>query len=158
VDPDGLSIKQTALRLLAAREHSAMELRHKLLARGGGEARVERVLADLAAHGLLSNARFTARYVEERMAKGFGPLRIRAELGQRGIDADLIDAHLPKDETAWMPLLTRAHDRKFGHLPPRDRMDLARRARFLEYRGYTGTQIGRFLDRPPLQFQTAHDQ
>lgn len=147
---DRLPIEQTALRLLAAREHSAVELRHKLRARGASETGAERVLADLAARGLLSEARFSARYVEERMDKGFGPLRIRAELCQRGVDEGLIDAHLPKDETIWMELLARTHERKFGHLPPSDRADFARRARFLAYRGFTSTQISRFLKRPPL--------
>jgi regulatory protein len=159
VDSDErLPIERTALRLLAVREHSRAELCHKLLARGAAAWLVEQVLADLAARNLLSEARFAAHYVEERMGKGYGPLRIRAELGQRGVDADMIDAHLPKDETTWMEVLARTYEWKFGHRPPTDRMELARRARFLEYRGFSSTQVSRFLQRSPLQSRTTHDQ
>ena len=152
-----LAIEQTALRLLATREHSIAQLRHKLFARGGAELQVEQVLEGLVDQGLLSEARFTARYVEERMHKGFGPVRIRAELGQRGVGDDLIDVHLPMDEATWMALLARTHDRKFGRLPPADQTDFARRARFLEYRGFSPAQVSRFFKRSPLPSQITHD-
>jgi regulatory protein len=106
---------------------------------------LDRVLTGLAAQELLSTERFVARYVEERMARGFGPVRIRAELRQRGLDDPLVDTYLPRDETVWMDLLAQAHDRKFGPQPPADRVELARRARFLEYRGFTSPQVSRFL-------------
>mgnify|MGYP000529554294 CR=1 FL=1 len=78
--------------------------------------------------GLLSEERLLAAYVEERLGKGFGPLRIRAELRERGVEETLIGRHLEKDEATWMGRLEAAHRRKFGTRPPGDRSDLARRA------------------------------
>jgi len=103
------------------------------------------VLAGLEQQGLLSDARFVEGYVEERLRKGFGPLRIRAELKERGIEAGRIDLALELGEELWMETLTRAHDKKFGKESPNGRAELARRARFLEYRGFTAAQVGRFL-------------
>lgn len=121
------------------------ELRRKLQARGRGSDGVERVLAGLQEQGQLSDARFVHGYVEERLRKGFGPLRIRAELQERGIEAELVTHGLELDEGGWMEVLSRAHDKKFGAAPASGRAELARRARFLEYRGFTAAQVRRFL-------------
>lgn len=133
------------MRLLATREHSVAELRRKLQARGCGSDGIERVLAGLQEQGLLSDARFVESYVEERLRKGFGPLRIRAELQKRGIEAERIAQSLELDDEVWMDVLSHAHDKKFGEAPPSGRAELARRARFLEYRGFTVAQVSRFL-------------
>ncbi len=133
------------MRLLAAREHSVAELRRKLQARGCRSDGIERVLAGLQEQGLLSDSRFVESYVEERLRKGFGPSRIRAELQKRGIEVKRIARSLELDDEVWMDVLSHAHDKKFGEAPPSSRAELARRARFLEYRGFTAAQVSRFL-------------
>jgi regulatory protein len=131
--------------LLAAREHSRGELARKLLSRGHSDVEVESVLADLDALGLVSDARMVQAYVAERLDKGFGPLRVRRELRQRGVADELIDPHLNLGESEWLRRLARAHDRKFGAGPAADSREVGRRARFLEYRGFPSDLIGRFL-------------
>lgn len=131
--------------MLASREHSASELRIKLLKRGFEAESVERVLAGLADRNLLSEARFVEDYVDARMRKGFGPLRIHAELRERGVDDRLIGSQLDRDEEIWMALLNEVYNKKFGEHPASGRAELARRARFLEYRGFTAEQVSRFL-------------
>jgi regulatory protein len=106
---------------------------------------VQQVLDDLAEQGLLSERRYVESYVDERIRKGFGPLRIEAELRERGVDEGLIRRHLDREEETWLELLAGVHDRKFGSGPAQGRPDLARRARFLEYRGFTSAQVSRFL-------------
>ncbi len=100
---------------------------------------------ELSAQGLVSDRRYVASYVDERMRKGFGPLRIRAELQERGIGGDLVSHGLAVDEDVWLDLLRRVHDKKFGNAAPHGRADAARRARFLEYRGFTSAQVSRVL-------------
>ncbi|MEN8167789.1 MAG: hypothetical protein ABFR65_09980 [Pseudomonadota bacterium] len=39
------------------------------------------------------------------------------------------------------------HDSKYGAQPPTDRKEMARRARFLEYRGFPGDLMAEFLFR-----------
>ena len=106
---------------------------------------MECVLAGLADRNLLSEARFVENYVDARMRKGFGPLRIHAELRERGVDDRLIGRQLDRDEEVWLVLLNEVHNKKFGEHPVFGRADLARRARFLEYRGFTAEQVSRFL-------------
>jgi regulatory protein len=127
------------------REHSRLELERKLAARGHERAAVGDVLDGLAGRGLLSEARMAEGYVAERLRKGFGPVRIRHELRERGIPDALIDPHLQRSAQEWLALMARVNDKKFGPGPRGDRKELARRARFLEYRGFPAELIGRFL-------------
>ncbi len=133
------------MRLLAAREHSRAELTRKLASRGFDDDLLARVLDELARQGLQSDERYVESYVNERIRKGFGPLRIEAELRERGVDEDLIRRYLDIDDRTWRELMSAAHDRKFGPGPAEGRSDIARRARFLEYRGFTSAQVSRFL-------------
>jgi regulatory protein len=103
------------------------------------------VLDGLTEQGLLSDARMAEAYVEERLRKGFGPLRVRRELRERGVSDALIDPHLDRTAGEWLAQMAEVHRRKFRAEPATDARDLARRARFLEYRGFPPELIGRFL-------------
>ena len=142
LDPE---IQRDALSLLAAREHSRSELERKLCARGHSGSGVREVLADLCDRGLLSEARMAESYVAERLRKGFGPLKVRQELRRKGLADALIDPVLSKSTQEWLDLLADVHDKKFGTERASDPRELARRARFLEYRGFPVELIGRFL-------------
>ncbi len=135
---------EAAVRLLAVREHSRKELVRKLARRHDSEA-VAQALDRLADEGLLSDARFAEEYVRSRMEKGFGPLRIRAELRERGVDEPLIEAVLEPSGAHWRQRLVELARRKFGDQPPADRRDLGRRARFLAGRGFPDHLIRELL-------------
>lgn len=135
------------MRLLTAREHSRKELRGKLSSRSYAEDEIEQVLDDLAWRGLQSDDRFAENYIDARVRKGNGPIRIRAELRERGIDDGLIAGYLENYVDDWADVLRRAHDSKYGSEPSSERKEMARRARFLEYRGFPGDLIGEFLFR-----------
>jgi len=89
--------------------------------------------------------RRVADYVAARLRRGFGPLRVRAELQARGVPPAQVESHLARTDEAWLELLRAAHDRRFGPVPPADRREQARRARFLEYRGFPPALIARLL-------------
>lgn len=139
-------IRDRALRLLGTREHSRRELTRKLLRRGDPEDAVNAVLDALSAEGLLDEARLLEVYVAERLDKGFGPLRIRQELRDKGLADAEITPHLALDETDLLALMTSAASKRFGHEPPTTRAELAKRARFLEYRGFPAHLIVQLLD------------
>jgi regulatory protein len=133
--------RATALNLLARREHSERELRRKLLAKGFDQTDIQTTLSALINEGLLSNTRFIEAYVHHRRQKGYGPLRIQAELNARGISEDLIEHHLNIADNAW---LTHAHHvwkKRFKGTFPRDFKARAQQMRFLQYRGFTAEQI-----------------
>jgi regulatory protein len=134
-----------AVRLLATREHSRAELRRKLLARGGDATVVEGLLDDLARRRLQSDARYAEQYVAQRSARGYGPTRIRAELRERGVEDAVIADWLDERDAAWNERLTEVLRKRFGSAGPADFRDRARRARYLEYRGFSAELIRRVL-------------
>jgi regulatory protein len=144
-DPDPDALERLALRLLAAREHSRLELARKLAVRGFEPAEIETVLARLTADRAIDEDRLAEIYVAERAGKGFGPLRIRAELHEKGLTDATIAPHLTPMNDAWPGLLAAVAERRFGAAPPADRADYARRGRFLENRGFPPELIRRHL-------------
>lgn len=139
-------VESAAIAFLAMREHSRFELRRKLARHFHDEALVGAVLDDLEIRNLLSDQRFAESYVDQRSRKGFGPLRIRAELSERGVDNGLIAELLDERALEWRDSLREAAGRKFGDAPASDRRELARRSRFLQQRGFPTGLIGRYLD------------
>ena len=131
-----------AIRLLGQREHSARELIGKLTAKGVDAATAGLVVDDLRGRGLQSDARFTEAFVHSRIGRGQGPVRIRQELVQRGIDAELAADALEED---WAALAGAARLRKFGEAPPADRSEWQRQARFLAQRGFPSDVVMRVL-------------
>lgn len=129
------------MQLLARREHSTLELRHKLTARDFEAAIVDGVLAGLRQEGFLSDERFTETYVFSRVSRGFGPLRIRAELRERGVDDALISRFLAPDAANWCRHVAEARRKRFGSGRPRDFAERARQTRFLQQRGFSLEQI-----------------
>jgi regulatory protein len=107
----------TALRLLARREHSELELRHKLKGRNFAGNIVDTVIMQLVDEGLLSDHRFAEVYIRGRFERGYGPLRIRAELRERGVSGDSAEQF------------------------PGDYRERARQKRFLQQRGFSSDQI-----------------
>jgi regulatory protein len=147
-EPDEATVVElAAVRLLAGREHSRLELQRKLAARQRDGAIVDSVLDGLERQGLLSDARFVENYVEQRSRKGYGPLRIRAELAGRGIDGELVADGFDAAGIDWEELLAGVALRKFGDQPAADARELARRGRFLEQRGFPVGLVRRYLDR-----------
>ena len=138
---DSDALRARALGLLARREHSRGELRRKLAARDTDAQALEATLERLAAAGLQSDERFAESFLRSRAERGQGPLRIREELRQRGVDDATAAAALAAAEVDWRDLLRAVHRKRFGSAPPADRRELARRARFLAQRGFAAEAI-----------------
>jgi regulatory protein len=130
--------------LLARREHSRVELERKLGARGFGEPLLAEVLDELEQDGLLSLERFGQSFVAARYNKGQGPIRIRRELAERGVEADSSWFH--DEHFDWDALASETRRKRFGAARPADLKDKARQMRFLEYRGFSHDQIRHALD------------
>jgi len=124
------------MRLLARREHSQLELRRKLAVRHLDAAAMTTVLADLVEKGYQSDQRFAEVYVRQRAAAGYGPLRIKLELNERGIAADLIDEYLDLSDEFWLDNALKVKQKKFGECEPNDFATKAKQLRFLQYRGF----------------------
>jgi regulatory protein len=141
-------MKTAALRRLARREYSRAELTRKLSADFVQDAvPVAQVLDELAAAGAQSDARVAESQVASGVRRGHGPLRICRELAERGIDTDLVQHALAAAAVDWPALAAQVCARKFGDNPADDWSERARRARFLQYRGFGADAIEAALRR-----------
>ena len=131
--------------LLARREHGRVELMRKLRKRGAPEELIEAALQRLAEEGLLSEARYLESFVAYKARAGYGPQRIREELGQRGLARGDIDQALRDSGIDWFEQLRETWQRKFTGRLPVDTRERAQQGRFLAYRGYSLEMIGRLL-------------
>ena len=129
--------------LLARREHSGQELQVKLAARGFAPEAVGEVLAGLKSAGMQDDARYAEAYTRSRVAKGYGPLRISRELGERGLAEELVRQVFTAMDPDWGEHIRAVRQKKFGLQAPMDFREQARQSRFLQYRGFTSEQIRR---------------
>jgi len=137
--------EQAAIRLLAPREHSRLELRRKLLKRDHAPDVIEEVLQRLEELGLLSEERFVEQYVAMRKRKGYGPVRIRQELRERGINDTMIHEWVDERDDEWRVNMKQEVEKKFSVLVTAEYKEQARLARFLEYRGFPNHMIRDYL-------------
>ena len=133
--------RSLALRLLARREHSRQELAMKLRQRRLPQEIIETVLDEYERENWLDDARFADVFARQRMDMGYGPVRIQAELQQRGIGQK--PAALEEvTEEEWCAQAVKAREKRFGLQPVDDDLKLKmKQARFLSQRGYSGTQV-----------------
>ncbi|HAB03254.1 MAG TPA: recombination regulator RecX [Pseudomonas sp.] len=140
-----VAVRRTAMDLLARREHGRVELTRKLRQRGAPDELIEPALDRLAEEGLLSEARYLESFIRYRANAGYGPARIREELGQRGLDRADIAQALTESGLHWAALLRETWQRKFAGQYPHDPKSRAQQTRFLAYRGFPMDLIGRLL-------------
>ncbi len=133
------------MNLLARREHAILELRRKLCNKGFEAELVDQALQGLVRDNLLNDERFAEAYVQGRAVRGYGPLRIRSELRERGVVDELIERYVDSADEQWVECTVRARHKRFGGALPQDFQERARQARFLQYRGFTADQIRRVL-------------
>ncbi|GGL94686.1 recombination regulator RecX [Pseudomonas asuensis] len=143
------AVRLAAMDLLARREHGRQELVRKLRKRGAPDDLINTALDRLAEDGLLSETRYLSSYIASRARAGYGPVRIREELAQRGLARGDIEQALSECEEDWSAHLHDVWQRKFKGKRPADAKERAQQGRFLSYRGFTMDSIGRLLRGAP---------
>ena len=123
--------------MLARREHAVREIRDKLIDKGVGGQVADDTLESLVAEGLLSDRRFVEDFLRARKNRGYGPLRIQAELRQRGVDDELLFEYINPHDQQWAENIRDVWQKRFGGQPPTDLKERARQSRFLQYRGFS---------------------
>ncbi|HEY1992076.1 MAG TPA: regulatory protein RecX [Gammaproteobacteria bacterium] len=146
---DPARVRAKALGFLARREHSAGELKAKLLERGYESTAVEAVLASLQGQKLLSDARFVQEFVAGRVRRGSGPMKIREELRAKGVTGERVEEALAGLKAGSAQGAAAARRKRFGEALPRDMQERARQARFLQQRGFSMDDIRKALKGDP---------
>jgi regulatory protein len=135
-----------ALRLLSRRAQSRAEMRGALEAHGFSSTVVTRVLGRLRELGYINDRKFAAECAERLRSRGFGSLRIRAELARRGVEEGLAAGVIPeaREERVLAKTLMEA---RFGGAPVGDRRRQAEVHRFLAGRGFPEEVLETLFDR-----------
>src|SRR3569833_431405 len=137
-DPD--AARCTAVAYLARRDFASSELRQKLEFQGYDKEVVATVIGQLIQDRALDDARYAEHYVAYHSERGYGPLRIAANLRSLGIPDPLIDCALGTGPD-WRKLAYEVRIRKFGAETPQEWAEKTRQARFLQYRGFSSDHI-----------------
>jgi regulatory protein len=132
---------QRALGLLVRREHSRRELTRKLTARGVERDDAVAAIDKLEAAGWQDDGRFAENLVRSRAANGYGPVRIRAELGMHSLDREAVAAAMETAEIDWDAMARDLVRRRFGEAVADDRQAQRKAADWLLRRGFTGAQV-----------------
>ena len=134
-------IRDHAIRLLSRREHSRFELKQKLLQKRFPEKEIEKTLDQLTQENLQSDDRFAHSYVRYRTQAGFGPLRLIAELHERGIVNHMIACLVDMHSDQWEKQLQVVAKKKFSDIPAKNLKEKNKQFRFLISRGFSADMI-----------------
>lgn len=143
----------TALRLLARRDHTSLEIQQKLGQRGFGREVIDRVLAECRRLDYIDDERTARMYIGQLARRGFGFRRIRLELKKKGLAGGSFENILTESnseidelEIARKVMLKRmkSFERVEDHQKRRDKI-----YRFLHARGFAESVISEILRKLP---------
>lgn len=142
-----LSLKGRALKLLAQREHSRLELQRKLAAHVQEGEDLPAILDELEKRGFISEQRVVASVIHCKASR-FGTARLVQELRSKGLDdaavreagEQLRDTELQRATDLWR--------KRFG-TPPADLKEKAKQLRFMASRGFSSAVASRVLREAP---------
>jgi len=138
------AIRLKIMDFLSRREHSSQEIFKKMSNRVESKEMLLDSIQELVNDGLLSDERFAESYFHSRKNKGYGPLRIRNELKQRGI-GDQIYFSL-SNEVDWSKYALEVLKKKINGDIPTETKGVLKLKRFLNYRGFDFQDIDRAFE------------
>ena len=144
---DESGLRRKAVDLLARREYSFFEIEKKLLPVAESEELAYAALEWLTENGLQSDVRFCEMYIRSKALSGYGPVRIKQELKQKGISPNLMETCFEDQEVDWLVELDRLTDKKMRGVKKGDLKAKQKCMGFLQRRGFTLDQIYSALDR-----------
>ena len=129
------------IRLLSMREHSVREITTKLSVKCESMDTMYAVIDDLVEAKYLCDRRFTESFIRSKQNRGFGPSKINGDLKNKGISAVLIDEFLDQNSAIWMEIAKNQYQKKYADTPVTDYKTWAKRARFMQSRGFSMEHI-----------------
>lgn len=132
-----LSPRHRMMDWLARREYGFAEL----VIRGQRDLELtqneaENLVQALADDGLQCDQRFAESWVRSRLRKGQGPVKIKAELRQKGLNDAQITQAIELEAPDWESLARARLVQRFGADSPRDIKEKSKRIRFLAAQGF----------------------
>ena len=134
-----LSLKGRALRALAGRDYSRVELERKLSSFETEPGQLARALDDLQAKGFLDEQR-AADSLAHRRGQKLGTARVVAEMKARGMEADAITQAAAELKVTELERAREVWRRKFGEVAV-DAAGKSKQMRFLMARGFSAEVV-----------------
>lgn len=126
-----------ALRLLTRREHAVAELRKKLLEKTEYPELIPDIIQELIQRKYLDDSRFAESYSRMLANKGYGLLRIKRALKEKGILESNNISHANIKEV---------YNKKFKNGGSSDLREKAKQIRYLQYRGFSFEEIKKVIN------------
>lgn len=139
-------VRQAIYRLLSRREYARLEIRQKLKTKNFLPEHVDAVLLEMVEEGLVSDTRYAEMLIKSRQNRGYGPIKIQMELEQNGLDPQLINELLDGGDEQWNLIAREVAVKKGKALGPQGLEEKPKLMRFLQYRGFSASQINAALD------------
>jgi len=137
--------RRSALAMLSRREHSIMNLKQKLQRKAFSSENIQKVVQEMLDSNYLNEDRFVESWVYRRGQKGYGPVKIRAELLAQNVEESLIDAQLDENSARWFDSAIQQRCKRFGEVIPISTSMIVKQKRFLYQRGFNLDQIDHAL-------------
>lgn len=133
------TIYNSAIALLARRDHSKKELKTKLERKYGCNAEIGEIISLLEEKGYISEARYARSMVNHNASiTKKGPVAIKNMLEQNGIDKEIAKEALSEiSDEQWVDMAAKILDRRF----PNKTSDNNKKTRFLAQRGFNYNHI-----------------
>jgi regulatory protein len=141
--PQTLSLKGRALRALAGRDYSRVELERKLQSFEEEPGQLDKALDDLQAKGFLDEQR-AADSLAHRRGQKLGTARVVQEMRARGIESEAIDNATAQLKVTELERARQVWRKKFGE-PAQDAAERGKQMRFLISRGFSSEVIRRVI-------------
>ena len=133
------AIRLKIMDFLSRREHSSKEIYQKMSRKVESKEMLLESIKELERDGLLSDERFAESYFQSRKRRGFGPLRIKSELIQRGVKENLF--YSLEKEIDWSSNALDALKKKLNGKVPQETKEILKLKNFLNYRGFERQDI-----------------
>ena len=136
------------LRLLGYRQRSRQEAVEYLRRKGFSEAVTAAVIAEMEQWGYLDDRRFAVDCIESYLRRGYGPLRVRRTLLDKGVHREIIEAELTRRYSAAEELALARELLRRRSTAGEDFTEgrwIRRQAAYLQRRGFSGGVVARTL-------------
>lgn len=129
------TLRERALKLLAGREHSRLELYRKLSRHAESAEQLESLLDELTSKQQQSDERF-AELRSRVLSRKYGVGRIAHDLRAKGVSDEIVAASVSEARATEVARAREAWRKRFGS-PPANALEKAKQMRFLQGRGFS---------------------
>lgn len=129
-------VSTIAVRYLARRDYSRLELYQRLVAKGFQDAVINQVLEELQMQGYQCDERFADMFIRSRVNAGDGPFKIKIALRGKGICDSLALAVFDKLNIDWFERVQAVKSKRFGEAVSQDVQEVSKQIRYLKNKGF----------------------